>query len=175
VTVNNALIRFGGISVSTGGVNGQIVALGNVFGDINVKGGLSGRIAVRGAKLEYGLASGRFGILGNVSIGGGISTTGAIVSAGLLGDKTGGTLLSISGSDKGILAAEGDINFAGNLTGLPNVFKNASGVNAAAIDAIFTNGGVVLDVTIPGQLDLILQDLLALTVNKKGNLSGTTP
>ena len=32
VTVNNALIRFGGIS-ATGGVGGQIVAVGNVFGE----------------------------------------------------------------------------------------------------------------------------------------------
>jgi len=47
---------------------------------------------------EFGLGS-RSGILCNVSVGGGIGSTGAIVSAGLLGDKTGGTQLSISGSD----------------------------------------------------------------------------
>jgi hypothetical protein len=175
VTVNNALIRFGGITVSSGGVNGQIVALGNVFGDILITGGLSGRIGVKGNNSEYGLSSGRDGILGNVSIKGDIGTTGAIISAGVIGDSAGGTLLSISGQDQGILAAEGDINYAGDLGSLPNVFENASGVNAAAIDAIFTNGGIVLNVTISSQLELILQDLLALTVGSDGNLTGTTP
>ena len=130
---------------------------------------------MNGSSGEYGLGSGRFGILCNVSVSGGIGTTGAIVSAGLLGDKTGGTQLSISGSDKGILAAEGNINYSGSISRLTNVFANATGVNAAAIDAIFTNGGLLLDVIIPSQLDLILQDLLALTVNRKGNLTGTTP
>jgi hypothetical protein len=150
------------------------VALGNVFGDINIQGGLRGRIAVKGNSGEYGLASGRFGILCNVSISGGIDNNGAIVSAGVLGDQTGGTQLTISGKDKGILAAEGDINYAGDITKLKNVFENASGVNAAAIDAIFTNKGVLLSVTNPSQLDRILDDLLDLTVNKKGNLSGTS-
>src|SRR5262249_20636546 len=133
---NNALIRFGGITVSTGGVNGQIVALGDAFGDINITGGRSGRDAVKSNQLEYHPASGRSGILCNVSVGGGIGTSGAIVSAGVLGDQTGGTLLSISGNDKGILAAEGNINFAGNLASLPNVFKNlpSGGINATAID-----------------------------------------
>jgi hypothetical protein len=147
-----------------------------VFGDINITGGLSGRIAVKGNNGEFGLSNSRFGILGNVSISGGISTTGAIVSGGVIGDDTGGTQLSISGNDKGILAAEGDIN--GNITGLPNVFENASGVNAAAIDNIFTNEGDLLDVTMPDQLDLILQDLsdlTVITVNKKVILGGTTP
>src|SRR5262249_54348290 len=85
----NLLTRFGGINVSTGGVNGQIVALGNVFGDISLTGGLSGRIAVQGLE-EFGLSRGvtfrRTGILGNVSITGGISNSGVIVSGGLIGD-----------------------------------------------------------------------------------------
>jgi hypothetical protein len=193
---NGTLIRFGGITVSTGGVNGQIVALGNIFGDINVTGGLSGRIAAKGNE-EFGLSNhqnfSRTGILGNVSIGGGISTTGAIVSAGLLGDDgfdninndTNGTHLSISGTDKGILAAEEDINFGatGSLNqagvfenvGTPGTQQYVKGANKAAIDAIFTNGGVLLDVTNPTDLALILQDLLALTVGNDGNLTGTKP
>jgi hypothetical protein len=179
VTVNKALIRFGGITVSTGGVDGQIVALGNVFGDINITGGLSGRIAVKGHNQEYGLPSGRSGILGNVSIGGGIGTTGAIAvgyqSLGVLGDKTGGTQLSISGSDKGILAAEGGINFAGSPGKLPNLFNPATGVSALAIDYIFTDGGVLLNVTDPDQLKKIHDDLNALFVDSNGNLNGTTP
>jgi hypothetical protein len=185
---NGALSRFGGITVSTGGVNGQIVALGNVFGDISLTGGLSGRIAAKGNE-EFGLSTGknfrRTGILGNVSITGGISTTGAVISAGLLGDDgsdnitndTLGTHLTISGTDKGILAAEEDINFGA--TGSINqngLFENASGVNAAAIDAIFTfNNGVLLNVTIASELNLILKDLLALSVGNNGNLTGTTP
>src|SRR5205814_9318384 len=80
------LIRFGGIVVSTGGVNGQVIARGNAFGDISITGGLGGRIAVKGNQGEFGLASVRYGILGNVSIGGGISASGAIVSSGPLRD-----------------------------------------------------------------------------------------
>jgi len=189
-----ALTRFGGISVTTGGLDGQVVALGNVFGDISVGGGLSGRIAAHGRE-EFGLSAGqtfsRTGILGNVSIGGGIGTTGAIVSAGLLGDDgtdnisndVNGTHLTISGTDKGIIAAEEDINFGatGGLNtagtfenvGTPGSPQYAGGANKNAIDYIFTNGGVAL--TVPNGLSVILQDLLALTVLNNGNLGGTTP
>jgi hypothetical protein len=179
---DGSLIRFGGITVSTGGLSGEVIALGNVFGDISVSGGLSGRIAVQGRPGEFGLASTRFGILGNVAIGGGISTTGAVLSDGVIGDSAGGTQLTISGTDKGILAAGQGINFGA--TGSLNtagIFNPATGANLAAIDAIFTNNHVELDVTHrdqAGQLDqlnLILQDLLALTVNNNGQLTGTTP
>jgi hypothetical protein len=186
IAVTNAdgsLIRFGGIVVSTGGLNGQVIVLGNAFGDISVTGGLGGRIAVQGNPGEFGLASFRYGILGNVAIGGGISTTGAVVSAGLIGDDaanninndTKGTHLTISGNDKGILAAGEDINFG--TTGSLNqsgIFENAKGSNLAAIDAIFINNNLPLDVTDPTQLNLLIQDLLALTV-VNGKLTGTTP
>ncbi|HZV03930.1 MAG TPA: hypothetical protein VE999_02470 [Gemmataceae bacterium] len=175
IAPNGALSRFGGITVSTGGVNGQIVALGNVFGDLNISGGLSGRIAVQGNNGEYGLGAGRYGILGNVSIKGGISTIGVIVSAGLLGDATGGTQLSISGNDKGILAAVGDINFGstGNLNaaglfenvGSPSSPKYDNGQNAAVIDAIFGT------LTIPNDLTQLLDNVLALAVGSDGNLT----
>jgi fibronectin-binding autotransporter adhesin len=182
---DGSLIRFGGIVVSTGGLNGQVIALGNAFGDISITGGLSGRIAVQG-KEEFGLSTGkafsRTGILGNVSIGGGISTTGAVVSSGLLGDDGGnninqdanGTHLTISGTDKGLLAAGEDINFGptGSLNQL-GLFQNATGQNQTAIDWIFTNGGVQLDVLDPNQFNPFLQDLLALTV-VNGKLTGTT-
>jgi hypothetical protein len=180
---DGSLIRFGGLTVSTGGLNGQVIALGNVFGDLSVTGGLGGRIAVRGNPGEFGLASFRYGILGNVSIGGGIGTTGAIVSSGLIGDDGAnnisndipGTHMTISGTDKGIIAAGEDINFGA--TGSLNqagLFENATGQNQNAIDWIFTNNGVTLDVTIPNQLNFILQDLLALTV-VNGQLTGTNP
>src|SRR5262249_5397882 len=80
-----ALTRFGGITVSTGGLNGSVGALGNFFGALNITGGLGGRIAVKGRPVT-GLDPFRTGILGNVNIGGGISPTGAIVSAGVIGD-----------------------------------------------------------------------------------------
>jgi hypothetical protein len=178
---NNALIRFGGITVSTGGVGSQavIVALGNLFGDLKFTGGLSGRIAVKGNNEQYGLSNGRYGILGNVSIGGGIGTTGAIVSAGLLGDATSGTQLSISGNDKGLLAAVGNINFGAtgslNQTGLfddvgsPSSPKYNNGQNAAVIDSIFGT------FTIPDDLTQLLDNVLALMVGSDGNLTETTP
>src|SRR5262249_51931670 len=114
-----SLTRFGGITVNNGGLNGQVVALGNVFGDINVQGGLSGRVAANGNRGEFGLDNFRYGILGNVAIGGGVSSTGGVISAGLIGDDGAnsskqdsiGTQLTISGTDKGIFAAEEDINF----------------------------------------------------------------
>jgi hypothetical protein len=187
-----ALTRFGGINVSTGGLNGQVVALGNIFGDLSVTGGLSGRIAAHGLE-EFGLSAGqsfsRTGILGNVSIGGGIGTSGAIVSSALIGDDgsdnigndTNGTHLTISGTDKGIIAAEEDINFGstGSLNqggtfenvGTPGSPQYANGANKAAIDAIFTNNNMPLGI---GDLNLILQDLLALQVLPNGNLGGTT-
>jgi hypothetical protein len=167
---NNALIRFGGISAS-GGFGGLLVAVGNVFGDITITGGLSGRIAVKGNG-EYGLSSGRDGILGNVSISGGIRPTGAIVSAGLLGDTFSKTQLSISGNDSGILVAVVGINYSGNPTALTSVFTGMS--YAAAVDAIFTNNHAPLEVTSPGDLELILKDLVALTVIK-GKLTGPIP
>jgi hypothetical protein len=186
---DKALTRFGGLTVS-GGLSGSIVALGNLFGDVTISGGLQGRIAVRGQAIA-GLAPFRIGILGNVTISGGMDSSAALVSGGVIGDDgtggvsndTLGTHLSISGNDKGILAAEGDINLGstGNLnqTGLfenvgsPTAPKYAGGANKAAIDAIFTKNNVTL--TIPADLAAILADLAALTVNAQGNLSGTHP
>jgi len=177
-----SLTRFGGINVSTGGMKGSIVALGNVFGDINLGGGLDGRIAVKG-RVAQGLAAFRTGILGNVNIGGGINPPGAIVSAGLIGDDGSnnvaddglGTHLSISGATKGIIAAEGDINFGsiGN-TSQAHIYENvgSASANGAVIGAIFTNGG--LDLTITGGLSLILIDMGTLSVGADGNLTGTT-
>jgi hypothetical protein len=93
----------------------------------------------------------------------------------VIGDSAGGTQLTITGTDKGILAAGQGINFG--KTGVLNtagIFNPATGTNLAAIDAIFTNNNVELDVTDPAQLGLIIQDLLALTV-QNGQLTGTTP
>src|SRR5262249_43480891 len=92
-------------------------------------------------------------------------------------DDSVGTKLNISGAAKGILAAEGDINFGtvGNLN-QAHVFENVGpppNPNKAVIDAIFTDGGATL--TVPGGLGLILTDLGALRVAPlTGNLPGTT-
>jgi hypothetical protein len=174
------LPHFGGINVTTGGLNGEVVAFGNAFGDINVGGGLSGRIAVHGRE-EFGLSAGqtfsRTGILGNVSIGGGIAATGALVSAGLIGDDgsdninndSTGTHLSVSGTDKGIIAAEEDINWLGAPLTTQGTFENVGtpgssqyhgGDNKNAIDNIFAS---------PTDMNLTLSRLLGLTVKLDAN------
>jgi hypothetical protein len=67
------------------------------------------------------------------------------------------------------------MNFAKGAPG-GNVFNNASGANAAAIDAIFTDYGQRLAFDLNpldlGGLDLILTDLAALYVDGNGNLAG---
>jgi hypothetical protein len=176
VTPTGQLVRFGGL-LSNGQLTGTVVALGNIFGDINAKNGVAGRIAARGRPVA-GLDTSRVGILGNINVSGSIDTTAAIVSGGVIGDLAGGTTFS-SGSVKGILAAKGDINFGnvGNTT-LAAIFENATGMNAAAIDAIFTDGGQRLGLDINALdlagLGLILTDLGNLHVDPAtGNLTGT--
>ena len=152
--------------------------MGNVYGDLWFKQDFTGRIAVQGRPVA-GLDAQRFGILGNVEVDGVIGTSGAIVSSGLIGDAAGGTTLS-AGGDAGVLAAKGDISVAdlGDTSGA-SIFNDASGVNAAAIDAIFTDRGrpLTIDTTVQGlsDLDLILADLASLHVNSNGNLEGLRP
>lgn len=187
LNLDGSLKRFGGLIVTTGGLNGQVVALGNAFGDISVTGGVGqksrGRLAVRGNPGEFGLAASRYGILGNLTIKGDIGTpgalslqSGAIISGGLLADINGGTRLNYSGTDYGLLAAVGSISY-GLIGSIPNsagTFANATGANLAAINAIFTDNGGLLDVIDATQLGLILTDLLALTA-MTGQLKGTNP
>jgi hypothetical protein len=178
---SNRLTRFGGLNV-TGGLEGSVVALGNLFGDLTIVGGLSGRIAVQGQGVQ-GLAPLRYGILGNISILGGITQGAAILSGGWIGDDGigsttadgCGTVLNTFFSVKGILGAAGDINFGyvGSLR-KASVFENASGVDKAAIDAIFTDQGMPLMVSNDSDLDKILSDLYALRVGSDGRLTGTT-
>ncbi|MBI3863521.1 MAG: hypothetical protein HY290_16645, partial [Planctomycetia bacterium] len=183
--VAKSLTRFGGLLVN-GSTTGNIVVLGNVFGDLQFNGsGISGRVAVHGQQVA-GLDAQRYGILGRVTINGNIGAGGAIVSGGVIGDDgvyvgaesdANGTQITFT-NEKGILAAENDINY-GKTGKLPvsGVFENATGVNKAAIDAIFTDGGKLLtfDTIVNGKsgLDLILGDLAALRVGADGNLTGT--
>jgi hypothetical protein len=170
------LLRFGSI-YSNGGVRGgQIVALGNIFADILAEGGLRGSQIVAEGRAVAGLDPARLGILGNVTIHGIIDGAAAVVSGGRIGDAAGGTVLSV-GNNKGIVAAKGAINFDHGARGA--VFANATGVDAAAIDAIFTEDHLPLlfDLTSLdlGGLALILRDLAALSVDGHGHLTGPLP
>jgi hypothetical protein len=174
----DVVAHYGGLIVD-GLFSGQLVALGNVYGDLWVKGDLTGRIAVKGHAVPGLDDPQRFGILGNVEVDGWIGASGAIFSGGLIGDAASGTGLWASGV-AGILAAKGDISL-GAVDDMTNasMFAQASGVNAAAIDAIFTDRGCLLTIdTTPrglSDLDLILKDLASLYVDSNGNLKGLRP
>jgi hypothetical protein len=208
-TSTNALTRFGGFTVN-GIISGDVVVLGNVFSDFTANGGISGRVVVQG-KDEYGLnqtltgtdtytnANARIGMLGNVTIkGSGITSTGALVSGGVIGDNgleynpqlaasanPTGTQVTVS-NDSGIIAAAENINGASKFAGTKGFFENVAysfsnkynnAANLAAIDAIFTtNNQALLFNTAYGAttgLALILGDAGSLFVNTSGNLAGT--
>jgi hypothetical protein len=159
--------RLGGVLVNNP-FAGDLVILGTSYGDLRFNGGLkSGRIAAEG------------GFVGNLLVNG-ISAGGAVVSGGEIGDTTGGTVFTVNGTNKGIIAAKGPVQFAkgspgGNVFVAPLVASNAAAIDAA-IDAIFTykNGQSLafdlagLDL---GGLALILKDLQALNVSN-GQLTG---
>jgi len=171
--------RVGGLLVN-GGFSGQLVVLGNDYGDLTFHGGLNGgRIAVQGT------GGARSGILGNVIVDRGLYPTGtigpgsAIVSGGEIGDASYGTSLSVADGNQGIVAAIGPIqqDNSGTLDGyvFNNVGASPGNPNAAAIDAIFTDDGQPLGLDLPGDplggLELILEELAALTVGPNGNLT----
>jgi hypothetical protein len=154
--------RLGGVLVNNP-FDGQLVTLGTSFGDLRFNGGLkAGRIAAKG------------GIVGNL-ITNGIAANGAVISGGQIGDTTRGTQFTVNGANKGIIAATGAINFA---KGSPGgfVFQSATGVNAAAIAALFTDKGQTLSFDVSGLdlggLNLILADLAVLFVDSTGHLAG---
>jgi hypothetical protein len=177
VNGNGSLKRSGGI-VTAGLFSGQLVVLGNIYGDLTFMSDVTGRIAVKGHAV-MGLDSTRFGILGNIQIAGSISSSGAIFSDGLIGDAAGGTVIQANGV-AGTLAAKENIALGniGSMTG--TMFPNASGVNGAAIDALFTDNqgnSLTIDTTAAGlnNLALILDDLASLQVDGTGNLKGKRP
>jgi hypothetical protein len=175
-TSAGAISRFGGLSIN-GGLSGDVAVLGNMYGDILINGGLNGRIAAQGAPNVLG--AGRQGILDNILINGGVSSTGAIVSGGEIGDAGLGTDLAINGAPKGIIAAVGSLydhingttKFASIFSnvGNPNSSQYAGGANLGAIDAIFS--GLTLDDLTIGQLSTLLANLNRLHVGSNGNLS----
>ena len=163
-TISKTTTRLGGIVSSNGAaISGSIVVLGQQLGDVSLNGTLSGSYAAKG------------GIVGNLSIGGGLGATGNVISGGEIGDSVQGTSFTFTGTNSGIIAAEGSIHFTKG-TPAGYVFSNAAGANAAAINAIFTNNGLPLALDI-GNLDLqgltlILTDLQNLKVGPNGVLTG---
>jgi hypothetical protein len=163
-------VRLGGLTTNDP-FGGQLVVLGVDLGDLSFGASLKGgRLAVKG------------GIAGNVAITGDVDPTGAVVADGPVGDPKLGTSLTLSGNNRGILAARGPITFGQPVHGgsvFNNVGATPGNANAAAIDAIFTDGGqpLALDRTglDLGGLKLILQDLAALYVGPRGNLTGPRP
>ncbi len=177
-SATTGLIRYGAFTVN-GTLTGAVAVLGNMFSNFNVTGTLSGKVAVQGLN-EYGLGA-RVGMLGQVTIGGSISSTGALVSAGMIGDSTSGTTFSLSGSNSGIIAGVGHVNGPSNLVGTNGFFTDlANGsANLAAVDNVFSNatngvtGALKFNSTYSGYsgLALLLGELEGLT-NKSGTLGG---
>jgi hypothetical protein len=153
----------GGLFID-GPLKGNIVVLGQILG---------------GMQLNYGLTGGHIaalgGIAGSLLIKGGLDTSSAIVSGGTIGSTSLGTQFNVKGDNLGILAAMGAMNFA---SGPPKgaVINNATGLSAAAIDAIFTENGLRLNLDFNaldfGGLYSILTDLAALRVDAAGRLIG---
>jgi hypothetical protein len=166
------LTRFGGVVVA-GNFSGRMLSLGNVFGDIIVSGRWTGRCAALGRAVA-GLDPTRTGILGNLTVLSPLTSTGAIVSGGMIGDVAGGTALLVQGSFRGIVAAVGNVNLSSLDSGLPTLAAfygaNLGSPNAAVIDSLFQSS---FDVA-PGdlkQLTLMLAALSALHVGSDGNLA----
>jgi hypothetical protein len=168
-TISKTTTRLGGLVSGNGTVaSGSIVVLGQQLGDVSLNGTLSGSYAVKG------------GIVGNLSVGGGLGTTGKVISGGEIGDPGQNTHFTFTGTNSGIIAAEGKISF---YKGAPGgyVFNNvgtSGNPNAAAINAIFTYNGIPLALDLSG-LDLgglasILLDLQNLKV-VNGTLTGPVP
>jgi hypothetical protein len=161
-------VRLGGLVVN-GDVSGQTVVLGTAYADVFVSGGLkSGRFAVKGS------------ILGNLTINGDIDLHSAVVTAGSIGSATAGTVMHLGGHVLGVLAAEGSISFnqlnASQAAYYGQNLKTTDPTSAAAIDAIFTQGGAALGFDQSGLdlggLNMILTDLAALHVGSNGKLTG---
>jgi hypothetical protein len=153
----------GGLFIN-GPLRSTVVVLGQILGGMQLNYGLSGgHIAALG------------GIPGSLLIKGGVDAGSTIVSGGTIGSTALGTQFTFKGDNLGILAARGSMNFA---AGPPKgvVIGNATGLNAAAIDAIFTENGLRLNLDLTS-LDLeglysILTDLAALRVDAAGKLVG---
>jgi hypothetical protein len=186
-----AKTRVGGVLIN-GVYSGQIVVMGSAIGDMTFNGDLfssgiavEGRISAVAAARDSISIGTTTGIVGNLTVErrldnnqGVILGNSSIISGGVIGDLDFGTSITVQDGNQGIVAAIGSILTPP--TGPGHVYANAgvnpNGSNAAAIDAIFTNGGVPLSLDITGEnldgLALILADLVFLSVGPDGNLTG---
>ncbi|HET9131213.1 MAG TPA: hypothetical protein VFO86_09710, partial [Terriglobia bacterium] len=153
----------GGLFIS-GPLSGNIVVLGQIIGALQLNSGIfGGHITALG------------GIPGSLLLGRGLDSNSAIVSGGAIGSTALGTQFNFSGDNRGIIAALGTVNFGARQPG-GTVISNAAGLNAAAINAIFTENGQRLNFDL-SPLDLggiysILTDLIALRLDANNNLVG---
>ena len=168
VTINGPVQ--GGVIATSGSINGnltiggplsgQLLSVGNINGNVTINGGLqSGRIASLGS------------ILGNLTINGWIDSQSALVSGGEIGDMRSARRVSV-GNNQGIIAAKGNVNFnSRSFAFRGNTFANVGSssstdpnapLDAAAIDAIFTQGGQ------PLSFDLNPGDLAGLSGDREG-------
>src|SRR5262249_52933606 len=124
----------------------------------------------------------RTAISGNVTINGGLIDGSVIVSGGRIGNSQTATGLTLRGSNQGIIAAFGPITL-GSKTPTGHYYNNVGAArpnpNATAVNAIFTKNvtplsssdrfdrSTTLDL---GNLDQILHNLRALSVNGNGKL-----
>ena len=184
-----SISRVGGVLIN-GAFGGQIVVEGDVVGDLTFNGGLvGGRVAVLGGSNTAPVGPDAIplgptgsGVSGNVTVdrglnsSGGVDASSAIVTAGNIGSGPLGTKITAQDGNSGIIAAIKTILGAANGTGLFVQDPSSTSPDAAAIDAIFTDGGVPLTFDLGGEnlegLNLILADLAALHVGAGGILTG---
>ncbi len=122
-SINGALVIGGPLS------GGQILSAGNMNGNITIKGSLaSGRIAALGS------------INGNLTIDGSIDSQSTLLSGGSIGSKANGTALFVGNIDGIVAAVESiDVGQIGT-TNMALYYKANDALDAAEIDAIFSQG-----------------------------------
>ncbi len=131
-----------GLIAVNGAIVGNITMNGLFSGEIVAMGCISGTVALNGPMMSGRVAS-EGGITGNLTVAS-LDANSAIVSDAGIGNasSTPATYLTVTGTNAGIIAAKGTINYKTKPAGY--FFNNATGVNAAAIDAIFVSGGIPL-------------------------------
>ncbi len=129
----------GGLIASSGSIDGNLTINGQFSGELVTVGNINGNVAIKGS-LQGGRIATLGSILGNLRIGGSVDSQSAIVSGGSIGNQSTGTGLTV-GSVNGILASVGPMNVVkiGN-TSKAALYKQNDTLDAAVIDAIFSQG-----------------------------------
>ena len=141
VTINGPM---SGVIATNGSINGGVVIGGPLSGGkILSAGNINGNVAINGS-LQSGRIAALGSILGNLTISGSIDHQSAIVAGGSIGSKHSGTGLS-AGAVSGILASAGPMNVihVGSTSGAL-LYQQNNMMDAAAIDAIFSQGVIPL-------------------------------